>query len=59
LEKWVTLPPSSLEGIEKLEQLRPLAAGMSIGVGIVESAESGVDTPEDLERAERLIQEGT
>ena len=58
LQKWVTLPATALEGIEKLEQLRPLAAGMSIGVGIVESAESGVDTPEDLERATRLLQEG-
>jgi 3-deoxy-manno-octulosonate cytidylyltransferase (CMP-KDO synthetase) len=52
LTRWVTLPPSDLERLEKLEQLRPLAAGLTIGVGIVQESEGGVDTPADARRAE-------
>ena len=44
------LPPSPLEGAEKLEQLRVLDAGYPIAVGIVEEASVGVDTPEDYRR---------
>lgn len=55
LERWVALPVSDLERRERLEQLRPLAAGLGIGVAVVESAEPGVDTPADAERAERRI----
>lgn len=50
LRRWVSLPICPLEETERLEQLRPLAAGMTIGVGIVESAEGGVDTPADVAR---------
>jgi 3-deoxy-manno-octulosonate cytidylyltransferase (CMP-KDO synthetase) len=57
LDRWVALPPSPLEEVERLEQLRPLAAGMTIGVGLVGAAETGVDTPADLERAERRLLE--
>ena len=57
LMQWVALPETDLERIEKLEQLRPLAAGMSIGVAIVAAAEGGIDTPEDLERATRILKE--
>ena len=56
LERWVTLPPSPLERLEQLEQLRPLEAGISIGVE--ETAAplyGGIDTPEDARRAEPLI----
>ena len=49
LEKFVSLPPSPLEQSEKLEQLRALEAGMSVGVGVVDDAPGGVDTPEDLD----------
>jgi 3-deoxy-manno-octulosonate cytidylyltransferase (CMP-KDO synthetase) len=49
------LPPSLLELREKLEQLRALEAGMRIDVAIVGSVPLGVDTPEDLERARKLI----
>jgi CMP-2-keto-3-deoxyoctulosonic acid synthetase len=42
LERWTGLPPSPLETIERLEQLRPLAAGMRIGVAVVEHAAGGV-----------------
>jgi len=52
LRKWVELPPHPLEEIERLEQLRPLAAGVPIGVAITnESPASRIDTEEDLERA--------
>jgi 3-deoxy-manno-octulosonate cytidylyltransferase (CMP-KDO synthetase) len=44
------LPPAPLEQLEKLEQLRVLAAGRRIQVGIVEHAARGVDTPGDYER---------
>jgi 3-deoxy-manno-octulosonate cytidylyltransferase (CMP-KDO synthetase) len=55
LLKWVALPETELERIEKLEQLRPLAAGMSIGVAMVDDAAGGIDTPEDLRAAERIL----
>jgi 3-deoxy-manno-octulosonate cytidylyltransferase (CMP-KDO synthetase) len=55
LEKFVTLPPSPLERREKLEQLRLLEAGMRIDVAIVKSVPLGVDTPEDLAIARRVL----
>ena len=52
LEKWVSLPQGELERLEKLEQLRPLAAGIPIGVAITDEAPAaGIDTEEDLSRA--------
>ena len=57
LKQWVNLPPHSLEQAEKLEQLRPLAGGIEIGVAVVPSSPEGVDTPEDALRAERLLRE--
>jgi len=52
LNEWVSLPPHPLEEIERLEQLRPLAAGLAIGVAVTsEAPASGIDTEEDLERA--------
>lgn len=57
LLRWVALPEGALERIEKLEQLRALAAGLSIGVAVGEPAEGGVDTPADALRAERIILE--
>jgi 3-deoxy-manno-octulosonate cytidylyltransferase (CMP-KDO synthetase) len=41
------LPPCDLEKVEKLEQLRVLAAGYPIAVAVVPSATRGIDTPED------------
>lgn len=55
LARWPELPESPLEGVERLEQLRALAAGLTIGVGVVSSAEGGVDTLADAERAEQRI----
>lgn len=56
LERFCMLPASPLELREKLEQLRALEAGMRIGVKLIESAPFGVDTPEDLDRARRLLE---
>jgi 3-deoxy-manno-octulosonate cytidylyltransferase (CMP-KDO synthetase) len=55
LARFVALPPSTLERREKLEQLRALEAGMRIDIAIVDTPPLGVDTPEDLERARRLL----
>jgi 3-deoxy-manno-octulosonate cytidylyltransferase (CMP-KDO synthetase) len=52
LDRWVRLPTHPLERIERLEQLRPLAAGLAMGVAdIDEAATVGIDTEDDLERA--------
>jgi 3-deoxy-manno-octulosonate cytidylyltransferase (CMP-KDO synthetase) len=54
LARWVSLPTHALERIEQLEQLRPLAAGMRMGVAIVRGPlRAGIDTEADLERANR------
>jgi 3-deoxy-manno-octulosonate cytidylyltransferase (CMP-KDO synthetase) len=45
-----TMPPSPLERLEKLEQLRVLEAGYPIAVGIVDEPSVGIDTPEDYRR---------
>lgn len=55
LERFVALPPSTLEKREKLEQLRALEAGMRIDAVVVDTVPLGVDTPEDLERARLVI----
>jgi 3-deoxy-manno-octulosonate cytidylyltransferase (CMP-KDO synthetase) len=55
LARFVELPPSPLEQRERLEQLRALEAGMRIDVTIVDTVPLGVDTPEDLERARRVL----
>jgi 3-deoxy-manno-octulosonate cytidylyltransferase (CMP-KDO synthetase) len=52
LERWVSLPPHPLENTERLEQLRPLADGIPIGVAIAhEPPANGIDTEDDLSRA--------
>jgi 3-deoxy-manno-octulosonate cytidylyltransferase (CMP-KDO synthetase) len=55
LERFVSLPPSALEQREKLEQLRALEDGMRIDVALVDTVPVEVNTPDDLERARRLI----
>ena len=55
LTRFVALPPSALEMREKLEQLRALEAGMRIAVARVDRVPLSVDTPADLERANRLL----
>lgn len=54
LLNWQNIPETPLEQIERLEQLRPLAAGISIGVALIdEPVRPGIDTESDLERANR------
>ena len=55
LERFANLAPSPLERREKLEQLRALENGMTIGAALINSAPFGVDTPQDLERARALL----
>jgi len=55
LERFVKLPPSANERREKLEQLRALDAGMRIDVVVVKSVPLGVDTPEELAKARKML----
>jgi 3-deoxy-manno-octulosonate cytidylyltransferase (CMP-KDO synthetase) len=55
LERFVALPPSTLERQEKLEQLRALEAGMRIDITIVDIVPRGVDTPADLETTREIL----
>jgi 3-deoxy-manno-octulosonate cytidylyltransferase (CMP-KDO synthetase) len=55
LDKFVTLPESSLEKSERLEQLRFLENGISIYVGETPYDSVGVDTEEDLERVQQIL----
>jgi len=48
LRRWVALPPHPLELAERLEQLRPLADGVAMGVAIAEPSPPGIDSEEDL-----------
>ncbi len=53
LSRWVGSPPSAAEQAERLEQLRALHLGLTIGVSrLSEAALPGVDTADDLRRAE-------
>jgi len=53
---FIRLAPTPLEKIERLEQLRALENGFRIKVVKVEHYRGvGVDTPEDLEKARRLL----
>lgn len=52
LRRWVELPVHPLERVERLEQLRPLAAGMTMGVAILAGVPApGIDTEDDLAHA--------
>lgn len=58
LEAFEAAPPSQYEQLEGLEQLRLIELGLDIRAVIVPPARitmSGVDSPSDVERAERLI----
>lgn len=60
LARWINLPRSPLEEAERLEQLTPLAHGLSFGVALIsEPALPGIDTEEDLERAEAYLGAGS
>ena len=51
------LPPGRYEQAESLEQLRWLEAGLSIAVAETAKETIGIDCPEDLQRAERFLQQ--
>jgi 3-deoxy-manno-octulosonate cytidylyltransferase (CMP-KDO synthetase) len=55
LHEITRLPQSSLELAESLEQLRWLQNGYRIKVGLTDVETVGIDTPEDLERAEAFL----
>ncbi len=55
LKEITRLPQSALEMTESLEQLRWIENGYKIKVGISEVETIGIDTPEDLERAEEFL----
>ncbi|SDQ36206.1 3-deoxy-manno-octulosonate cytidylyltransferase (CMP-KDO synthetase) [Pseudoxanthomonas sp. CF125] len=59
LRKFAKMPAGRLELIESLEQLRVLEAGFRIAVALTpERFPPGVDTPEDLARAEAYLADG-
>ena len=51
LQKITQIPPSPLEHLECLEQLRWLEHGLTIRVALTHHASIGIDTPEDLQHA--------
>ena len=55
LKEVTLLPQSSLEKAESLEQLRWLQNGYRIRVGLTDVETIGIDTPEDLKRAEEFL----
>jgi 3-deoxy-manno-octulosonate cytidylyltransferase (CMP-KDO synthetase) len=55
LERFAALPPSPLERIERLEQLRLLENGIALYVADAPGDTIGVDTEEDLARAEAAL----
>lgn len=55
LAEITALPQSSLEIAESLEQLRWIENGYTIKVGVTDIETIGIDTPEDLARAERFL----
>ena len=57
LAKFVSLPEGRLERCEKLEQLRALENNMRIKCVVTEYSSIGIDTPEELEKAEAFLAE--
>ena len=55
LKEITQLSQSSLEIAESLEQLRWLQNGYKIKVGLTDVETVGIDTPEDLKRAEEFL----
>lgn len=55
LETFCSLDEGELEKVERLEQLRALGAGMSIGATVINHELIGVDSPEDIERVEGVL----
>ena len=58
LQWFSSQPPSNLETLERLEQLRAIEAGRQIAVACVETAAPGIDTEQDLEAFRRRLEIG-
>lgn len=56
LKRITSMPQGELEQAESLEQLRWLQAGLRIKVGTTDVETIGIDTPDDLKRAEEFLQ---
>lgn len=56
LKRVTRLEGGELEGLEMLEQLRWLEQGYRIAVAVTDDESIGIDTPEDLARAEALLE---
>ena len=57
LERFAALPPSPLEQVERLEQLRMLENGIGLYVAEAPGDTIGVDTEADLLRADAVLKE--
>jgi 3-deoxy-manno-octulosonate cytidylyltransferase (CMP-KDO synthetase) len=58
LRRFISLAPTRLESLEKLEQLRLLENGIGLHVALAcQSVPAGVDTAADLERVRALVQD--
>ena len=55
LKEITALPPGLLEKAESLEQLRWLENGYKIAVRVTEHESIGIDTPEDLQKANEAL----
>lgn len=55
LLRFTSWPAGELERVEKLEQLRYLENGVPIRMALVDFRSVAIDTPEDLEKAKRLL----
>ncbi len=55
MDRFVRLPPSRLEKLERLEQLRALENGMRILVAEVPGETVAIDVPSDIKKAERVL----
>jgi 3-deoxy-manno-octulosonate cytidylyltransferase (CMP-KDO synthetase) len=57
LKQITSLTQTPLEKMESLEQLRWLENGYTIRVGVTDIETIGIDTPEDLEKAEAYLKD--
>lgn len=55
LLRFTSWPVAELERIEKLEQLRYLENGVAIRMALVDFKSVAIDTPDDLEKAKKLL----
>lgn len=57
LKKFCAAPPADLELAESLEQLRAMYLGAKIEVNEIVTESLGVDTPEDIQRVEKILEQ--